>query len=184
LAHALVGARLQRGWLELSAVALRRTRVELEPTLGWELGVAVGPFGGARLRIAGGRMPGGRTLYLPYRKQLAIGLELRQPRRRAERIETIPATTDFEVRPDRAGSRIVIRHPAAGRVEVAGDFSGWEPVLLSPTGAGRFEAVLPLGPGPHQINVRFDGGPWEVPAGLGSAPDEFGGRVGVLIVRP
>jgi hypothetical protein len=43
--------------------------------------------------------------------------------------------------------------------------------------------VLVLNPGVHRLAVRFDGGAWQAPAGLPTAPDGFGGEVGLLIVE-
>ncbi len=45
------------------------------------------------------------------------------------------------------------------------------------------EAALPLRAGSHRLLVRVDGGEWMPPPGLPAAPDEFGGRVGVLLVE-
>jgi len=42
--------------------------------------------------------------------------------------------------------------------------------------------VLPLERGTHQFNVRVDGGSWGVPPGIGTAPDDFGGVVGLLVI--
>jgi hypothetical protein len=56
-------------------------------------------------------------------------------------------------------------------------------VTLKQAGAGTWEILLPLAPGVHRVNVRLDGGPWIVPAGTRSEPSDFGGVVGVIVVR-
>jgi hypothetical protein len=40
-----------------------------------------------------------------------------------------------------------------------------------------------LAPGVHRLNVRLDGGEWVVPAGARPEPGEFGGAVGVIVLR-
>lgn len=70
----------------------------------------------------------------------------------------------------------------ASRVEVAGDFSDWDPVPLASLGDDNWMAKLHLAAGLHQIAMRVDGGAWVAPAGLATVTDEFGGVAGVLIV--
>jgi hypothetical protein len=185
LSHALFGARVSHGVFELYTSILRRTRLELGESFGWEAGVAIGPIAGTRLRIGGGRMPAPATIYLPYRKQLAIGVELlgRTPREPAPGGTRSAIGFDVLLGAATEAATIVVRHPTALRVEVAGDFSSWEPIRLIAVVPGVFEGKVTLPAGSHQINVRFDGGGWEVPPGFGSAPDGFGGKTGVLIVR-
>jgi 1,4-alpha-glucan branching enzyme len=72
--------------------------------------------------------------------------------------------------------------PDARRVEIAGDFTDWQPVPMERVPAGRWRFDVRLAPGVHQLNVRVDGGAWEVPAGLASLRDEFSGGVGLLVV--
>lgn len=70
----------------------------------------------------------------------------------------------------------------ASRVDVAGDFSDWDPVPLVRQGSGAWTARLRLATGVHQIALRVDGGPWVAPAGLATVTDEFGGVAGVFVV--
>jgi hypothetical protein len=37
-------------------------------------------------------------------------------------------------------------------------------------------------PGKYQMNLRLDGGPWIAPPSLLTMADEFGGRVGLLVI--
>jgi hypothetical protein len=81
------------------------------------------------------------------------------------------------------GLRMLVVHATtARRVEVMGDFTDWQPVALAAAGNGRFQYALSLPSGMLRFNLRLDGGPWGVPLGVGVAPDEFGGKVGVLVV--
>jgi hypothetical protein len=68
-------------------------------------------------------------------------------------------------------------------VEVMGDFTDWQPIALAPTGDGRYRFAMGLPAGVYRFNVRVDGGPWGVPEGAGRSPDDFGGSVGVVVVR-
>jgi hypothetical protein len=73
--------------------------------------------------------------------------------------------------------------PLAQTVEISGDFTNWIPVRLSSTTDGSWAVTLPLKPGNYQMNIRVNGGPWRVPPGLLSMADEFGGSVGLLIIK-
>lgn len=82
------------------------------------------------------------------------------------------------------GARVIrVRAPASERVEVMADFTEWEPVALVRTPAGVWEITLPVGPGQHHLNVRLDGGDWVVPTNVARVTDEFGGVVGLILVR-
>lgn len=76
-----------------------------------------------------------------------------------------------------------VRAPASERVELMGDFTGWEPVQLVRTPAGVWEATLSITPGQHRLNVRLDGGEWLVPTNVARVTDEFSGVVGLIVVR-
>jgi hypothetical protein len=78
--------------------------------------------------------------------------------------------------------RLSLRLPDAQRAEIAGDFTDWQPVELTPRG-GWWELAQPLAPGTYHLDVRLDGGAWTAPPGLLTVPDEFGGSVGVLVVE-
>jgi hypothetical protein len=71
----------------------------------------------------------------------------------------------------------------AASVEIMADFTDWQPVALGRVGGDSWEIRLPLAPGVHRLNVRLDGGEWVVPAGARPEPGEFGGAVGVIVLR-
>jgi hypothetical protein len=92
-------------------------------------------------------------------------------------------TARLDVRPAPDGMvRLVVSVPAAATVELAGDFTDWQPVALRRTVEGAWECVLPIPSGAHRINVRVDGGEWTAPAGTTRVADEFGGDVGIVAV--
>lgn len=79
--------------------------------------------------------------------------------------------------------QIAVHAPGARRVELSGDFTMWSPVTMRAAGNGWWTAVLRVPRGSQEVNVRIDGGAWLVPPGTTPKRDEFGGAVGVVIVR-
>ncbi len=78
---------------------------------------------------------------------------------------------------------IQVRAPGAERVELTGDFTGWQPMSLRRMAGSRWELGLTLAPGVHLVNLRVDGGPWTPPAGLPTAADGFDGVAGVVVIE-
>lgn len=76
-----------------------------------------------------------------------------------------------------------VRCTGARRVELTGDFTEWTPVMLIALGGGWWGSELPIAPGLHQVQVRIDGGPWQVPPGLPTTEGDFVGRAGVLLME-
>ena len=79
--------------------------------------------------------------------------------------------------------RLGIVGPPAEHAEIMGDFTDWHPRPLVREGEGRWALGGALSPGVHQLNVRFDGGEWIVPAGTVAVDDGFGGKAGLFVVR-
>lgn len=77
--------------------------------------------------------------------------------------------------------RLRVRAPGASRVEVRGDWTEWRPVALVREG-DAWVLATPLPRGTRRLTVRADGGTWRVPANLAGADDDFGSRVGLLVV--
>ncbi len=111
----------------------------------------------------------------------AEGWALRQAYRSRPPI-AVPVVRGFEVRTALAVRLFVVQAPAANRVELAGDFTDWEPVPFrrAPDGTWQLERVVPAGS--HQFNLRVDGGRWGAPPGVPMVRDEFGGVAGVLVL--
>jgi len=78
---------------------------------------------------------------------------------------------------------IRVRAREAQRVELAGDFTAWRPVLLNRDEDGWWSTTLSIEPGTYQMNVRVNGGAWIAPPGLTTVADEFGAVVGVLPIK-
>ena len=181
LSHFGLGAQWHRGRYSLDGRIMRRTGIGLPGQLGWLAGVGlqVGPW--SRVSASVGRMPAQEAIYLPLRNQVTMGLAFTRRRHRSEP-PSVTAAGGFglEVVPVTRGHTLRIRVPAAGRVELNGDFTNWQPVDLERTESDLWETTLPLASGVYHLNMRIDGGPWTVPAGLASEDDGFGSRTGVL----
>ncbi|MBL8987193.1 MAG: glycogen-binding domain-containing protein [Gemmatimonadetes bacterium] len=89
----------------------------------------------------------------------------------------------LEVVGEGAQSRLRILAPQARTVDLMGDFTDWSVVPLVRVGPGVWEAAMSLPVGLHRLNVRVDGGAWVAPAGTRVERNEFGGSVGILVVR-
>jgi hypothetical protein len=91
--------------------------------------------------------------------------------------------TAFAVERTSAGlHRVRVRAPGANTVEIAGDFSAWQPVALRRATGDWWEAALRLPPGSQEIAVRTDRGTWAAPPGLVVVADELGGFTGMIAV--
>ena len=132
------------------------------------------------------QLPGARFVSLTIRLPTKTRFQ-----RRDDQINGItqpPAMTDGVIfaiaTADSAKGRVIrVRAPASERIEVMADFTDWEPVALVRTPAGVWEINLPVSPGQHRINVRLDGGDWVVPTNVARVTDEFGGVVGLILLR-
>jgi len=151
------------------------------------------------LVVSGGRYPTDPVIGSVAGRYLSAGLRLRTalPRPRVIRDPPLPSrspaggdgggsadvTARLELKPASDGAvRLVVYAPAAATVELAGDFTDWQPVGLRPTGEGTWESVQHIAGGVHRVNVRIDGGRWTAPAGTTRTTDEFGGEVGIVAV--
>ena len=112
-------------------------------------------------------------------QSITVGIRLFDPAPAAARV--LHARPTIQVSGDSAARTLVVRAFGARRVEVMGDFSGWEPVELSPIGA-VFRATVAMSPGTRRIVVRVDGGAWLPAANTPAVDDDFGGRVGLLLI--
>jgi len=183
--------------------------VALEATLGtrvWSQGGGRGVFGEASaavwvrgrtaLVLSGGRYAtdaisgtiAGRYLTASVRlrtsapRRLTIRDATALPHRGADGGSALPAVR-MEVHADRGGLvRLVVHAPGATHVELAGDFTDWQPLALVGRGNGVWESVLQIPSGLHRVNVRIDGAGWVAPAGITWAADEYGSEVGIFAV--
>jgi len=172
----------------------------------WSRGGGRGVYGEGSATIALGNhvavvLSGGRYPTDPVRGSISgryAGLAVRVHSPAALR----PTPRDFPLHPPSVGSsgtsdpagrievlsqgdravRFVVRAPDAGLVEIAGDFTDWQPMALDRGSGGVWEVVVRIPKGIHRIAVRIDGGPWIAPAGARRAEDDYGGEVGIFVV--
>jgi hypothetical protein len=78
---------------------------------------------------------------------------------------------------------IEIRARGALKVEVMGDFTGWNPTALMHVRGERWAVAVQMDPGVHQVQVRLGDGPWMPPAGLPTAAGGFNDMVGVFVAQ-
>jgi hypothetical protein len=127
------------------------------------MGFTDGTFGtlGIRLSLLGSVRPRGATGPAP-------------PPRPPLRVEALPD----------GQRRITVRYADRGRqhLEIAGDWNDWIPVPLERVGRNTWSVDLRLAPGLHQYQLIVDGETWTIPDGAPWVPDEFGGRVGLMVV--
>jgi hypothetical protein len=78
--------------------------------------------------------------------------------------------------PQQVFTQFVLSAPAAKRVAVAGDFSGWKPVhVMMRSEAGVWTVVVPLDPGVHDYAFVVDGERWVPDPKAPTVNDGFGG---------
>jgi hypothetical protein len=150
---------------------------EAERRLGRALGIVVslGTYPGSFVTPA----PRSRWM-LGAGVSVATGRRSRQP-------STPPVSTSatgrfVAIRVSSDRYRIVAHLPDAQRVELAADFTGWQPIPLRRDSVDSWSAELPAAPGLHHVSLRIDGGPWVAPSGLVAEEDGFGGSAGAFVI--
>ncbi len=74
------------------------------------------------------------------------------------------------------------RVSGAERLDLVGDWTGWEPVPLERAADGSWILPVRLQPGVYRFNLVVDGQTWIVPEGVVAIDDGYGGKTGLLIV--
>jgi len=136
-------------------------------------GSVAGRYLNAGIRIT---FAGARSSIRTADERLRTQLRLPQP---------VPAGAPaLQVSEAALGARtLTVRAGGAARLEIAGDFTDWTPVTLERGPGDVWRLTLALPPGVYRLNVRVDGGAWIVPRGATPQEDEFGSRVGLIVVR-
>jgi len=67
------------------------------------------------------------------------------------------------------------------QVGIGGDWNEWRPVPMRSEGGGRWTVELPLAAGAHKFALWIND-QWRVPDGVPTLPDDFGGRVGLIVI--
>lgn len=81
------------------------------------------------------------------------------------------------------GGELVVRVFATDTmlVDVAGDFSAWQPVQMEREGS-FWVARVPLAPGKYRVAVRVNLGEWRAPRNLARVRDDYGGEAGLVVI--
>jgi hypothetical protein len=136
--------------------------------------------------VGGGRQPANPARGLPARSYANLGLMLAYwpiPKRRVP-VASSATVVSFDVRDAGENQQtLIVRVGGVERVEVMGDFTAWEPKLMTRIGRDRWEITLPITAGIHQVNIRVDNGRWRPPPGTPTMRDGFSGEVGILVVQ-
>lgn len=134
----------------------------------------------AAIVVSGGRYSADVLQGLPGGDFVSIGIRLTPGRERPipRRVEA-PIVYTAEAARTRG---IALSVPDADRVEIAGDFNGWDLEPLERDRSGRWIVPNRLEPGVYRFNLRVDGDRWIVPEGVPEVEDGFGDRVGLLII--
>jgi hypothetical protein len=96
----------------------------------------------------------------------------------------LPAPRGIRIRRDADGRvRAVFELEHQAAVAIAGEWNDWTPAPLDAAGPGRWSATLGLAPGVYRFALVTADGAWVVPPGVPRVADDFGGEVGLLLVR-
>ncbi len=110
---------------------------------------------------------------------LTIGVRFGQASPAAARMVQQTAMVQFTGSADTRTVRVHVQDARA--VEIMGDFTNWEPREMTRNGP-MFESTMRVTSGTHRLVIRIDGGSWRPPANTPAVDDDFGGRVGLLVV--
>ena len=172
-----------RGPLDLTAYAGLRRSTSESSVFDDEWGgvtAAIWLHDHAAVLVSGGRYSSSVLQGLPGGDFFSVGIRL-TPRRSRPIPPRVRAPIVFTVERVRSGG-LTLRVPDASRVEIAGDWNGWQLEPLEPAGGGEWIVPGSLEPGVYQFNLRVDGERWIVPEGVPQLEGSYGDRVGLLVI--
>jgi hypothetical protein len=131
------------------------------------------------LDAAGGSYPSDQLTYAAAGRFASVGLTLRAGGSRRR-----PLPVPSGVQPVARGmTRLSIRAGDASRVELLGDWNGWQPVAAKRASNGVWYVDMQLAPGEYRYAFRVNGTEWRVPEGTAQVDDGFGGKSAYVSVR-
>jgi hypothetical protein len=146
------------------------------------LGTATTVYASIGLRIAA-RSLGTRThSAVPLEPIPTRRSELLRPAEKRAAGWSSTVVREVELDEGRDGAYIVLRIEAT-TAEIAGDFSGWQPIQLVRGEGGRWRTPDVLPPGVYRFVIRADSADWRAPGGLPHLRDDFGGQVAIVTIR-
>lgn len=173
-------AALSRGRWSL-AVSARAQRTPIETESGAQVAVLGTLRQGLRVHLLAGRSLADPLFGTPGSLTVSAGISIRPARWTAPPPPAVAAIGDAVDGGRRV--RFSIRAPGADRVELAGDFTGWEPVPMERRGQ-RWETDRVIPPGVHHFSFLVDG-EWALPAGApGVVEDGWGRENASIVIQP
>jgi hypothetical protein len=174
------GYRYFRGRLDLGAMINAR----VAPSYRTELSGAVSASGrivaGASAGFSIAREPGNDWLGRSARMTGMFFVRMDAPRRTPFGTRTVERGPYMRVAT--AGETVITVESPGHTLEIAGDFSDWNPVPLVRTSEGHWEARMSLPAGVYHVSIRIDGGEWMAPRGLPAVADDLGGTTAIFEV--
>ena len=114
---------------------------------------------------------------------LQVALGASDVSRASPAISTVSLGTSVSSAANDGRRMISVMLENARTVDIMGDFTDWLPVAMTRSATGKWQVRIPLEEGSHRMEVRADSGAWMPAPGLPVVADEFGGRVGILVVE-
>ncbi len=155
----------------------RRSAVERIAYWSGSMAVRVNPW--LNVQAVAGKYPRSLISGAAAGTYLSVGLQL--VRGGAMRGSPLPSPRGV-ADPPRGMVRLSIRAPDAQRVDVAGDWNGWQPMPAERARNGVWYVDLKLPPGDYRYGFRIDGAAWQVPDGAAVTDDGFGGKSAFVTV--
>ncbi|GIW51353.1 MAG: hypothetical protein KatS3mg081_0708 [Gemmatimonadales bacterium] len=131
------------------------------------------------LQAAAGTYPQDLLQGLPAGTYLSAGVRIATGRAAVPSIR--PLGRPAYERTDGSGL-LRFRVSEARRVDLVGDWTGWEPVPMERAADGSWFVRVRLQPGVYRFNLIVDGQRWIVPDGVVAIDDGYGGKTGLLII--
>jgi hypothetical protein len=176
------------GGFRVTGVVGRALADQLMPARTWAWGRLAVPLPhGLEVLAEAGRNQDGGLVARPPGGFARIGLRLDVGAARTNRTTAPPlppgiAAAAATVDVSDGEPRLIVHSRVAEGVEVMGDFTAWQPRAMEQNADGEWS--FPVRTGVLRFNIRIDGGPWTVPAGVSIVADEFSGApVAVIVVR-
>jgi len=167
---------VSRGALEFSGAVGVRDELQSAVAFGSVgLSVAVNPT--MTIDFGAGRYPANQLVGTPAGRFMSIGATLRTGVVRPHAPEASGAPVVVS-----GLTRLTIRADDARRVDVAGDFTNWQPIAARRADNGVWYVDLRIPAGRYRYAFRENGTRWIVPTGVETVDDGFGGTSAWLVV--
>ena len=179
--------RWEFGRMELTAAGGITIGQRIEPRRWGQAVLNVQASRRLKVMAAYGQRPTASMAFDPSaRSQSMIGVQLAPwaTSESAPRSSAVPRARSWLARSMGDGFTMIrVQCSGASNVELIGDFTDWIPLALTTTGRDRWETTVTIPAGLHYVQIRLDGGAWQVPPGLPSTQGAFAGTAGLLLIE-